>query len=147
LNKYLLLFLLSSLLLFGCSAGGEKTDGVNWDAGFKETQKIEVMSSVDSEILATITDDKKIKDFIESLQLDRWELEKIPSEVVEDKKYKMYQSETVKFGESDDGNNELNEVAEMTTYKDISYIKLNIKNTNFSFKVPEEVAEYLSNLN
>ncbi|GGB40473.1 hypothetical protein F3157_16965 [Virgibacillus dakarensis] len=56
----------------------------------------------------------------------------------------MYQKDTVKLGESEKQKDNLNEVAAMTTYKDLPYIEFSVKSYSFNFKVPEEVAEYLN---
>src|SRR5690625_2673344 len=59
----------------------------------------------------------------------------------------MYQKDTIHFGETSKNNTELNESAHIVTYEDIPYIDLKIKKFNMSFKVPGDVAKYLSDIN
>ncbi len=105
-------------------------------------KKIEVISPDGSDI-TTISDANDINNFIDALKLDEWALEDIPSETTKGKTFKIYQKDTVKLGESENQNDNLNEVATMTTYKDVPYVKIIMKSLSFNFKVPKDVAEYL----
>ncbi|WP_085521833.1 hypothetical protein [Tuberibacillus sp. Marseille-P3662] len=147
MKKIFMLFLFVtsiSFLLVSCKVGDNKSDDKNWTASLDKAQKIEVLSPKGSEPITTMTNDQEIKKFVKALKLDKWKMKDVPSKAIKGEKYKMYQENTVKLGESGKGKNELNKIAGMTTYKDTPYIDFNIKNNTFSFKVPEEVAEYLS---
>jgi hypothetical protein len=147
MKKGLIMFLLVvsvSVLLIGCDTDKEIDDSSIGDS-FEKTQKVEVIPSDGSDV-TTISDDNDIKEFVDALKIDQWDSEDVPSEATEAKIFKMYQKDTAKFGESENKNDDLNEVATMTTYKDVPNIKFNVEGFSFDFKIPKEVAEYL-NLN
>lgn len=140
MKKGIMIFLLVisvSFLIMGCSAG-EGNDGSSVEGSLENTQKVEV-TSLESSDATTISDN-----LVDALKVDEWELEDIPSEASEDKTFKMYQQDTVKIGESENQNDDLNEVATMTTYKDVPNVKFDVESLSLSFKVPDEVAEYLN---
>ncbi|MFD1412330.1 hypothetical protein [Oceanobacillus jeddahense] len=145
MKKGIMIFLLVisvSFLIMGCSAG-EENDGSSVADSLENTQKVEV-TSLESSDATTISDNNDIEEFVDALKVDEWELEDIPSEASEDKTFKMYQQDTVKLGESENQNDDLNEVATMTTYKDVPNVKFDVESLSLSFKVPDEVAEYLN---
>jgi len=148
MKKGLMMFLLVvivSTLLMGCGSG-KKNDDSSLTDSFEKTQKVEVISSDGSNVITTISDDKDIENFIDALKIDDWDSADIPSGATEEKTFKMYQKDTVKLGESENQKDNLNEVASMTTYKDVPYIKFSLKSFSFNFKVPEEVHEYLNSI-
>ena len=51
---------------------------------------------------------------------------------------------TVKLDKSSSDKKELKEIGQFITYKDIPYVDLQINKITFSFKVPEEVRNDLS---
>jgi hypothetical protein len=57
----------------------------------------------------------------------------------------MYQEDTVKLGEPNTDEKGLKQSATIITYKDSPYIELRTKKLYLYFKVPKDVAEYLSN--
>lgn len=128
-----------SVLLVGCESGNKKDDS-SVSVSFENTQKVEVISSNNSDI-TTISDDNDIKNFVYKLKIDEWDLEDIPSGDTEGKTFKIYQKDTVKPVESKDQTDDLNEVATMITYKDVPNL---VKSISFSFKIPKDVAEYLN---
>jgi len=147
LKKGMIAFLLiisTSLLLIGCGTG-QQNDSISVGDSFEDTQMIEVVASDGSDLI-TISGDNEIKAFIEALEIDEWDSEEIPSEVNRSKTFKMYQKDTVKLGESKGKNDELSEIATMTTYEDVPNVKFNVKNFSFDVKVPEDVAEYLHSI-
>lgn len=147
MKKGMMMFLLVvcvPVLLMGCGAGKKNDDSSVGDS-FDKAQKIEVISADGSDI-TTISDDNDVKEFVDALKIEQWDLEDIPSEATKGKSFKIYQKDTVKLGESEEQNDNLNEVATMTTYKDVPYVKITMKSLSFHFKVPKDVAEYL-NLN
>lgn len=137
-----LLVISLSVLLVGCSTE-KKNDNKSVDDSFENTQKVEVISSGSSDV-TTISDDNEIKNFVDVLKIDEWDLEDIPSGATEGKTFKIYQKDTIKLGESEDQNEDLNEVATLTTYKDVPNVEFNVKGLSFSFKVPKDVTEYLN---
>lgn len=150
MKKGLMMFLIAvivSTLLVGCST--EKSNDDNSLTGnFENTQKIEVISSDDSDIITTISDDKDIDNFVDALKMDDWDWESvdIPSEAIEGNTFKIYRKDAAKLSWSKKKKDNLNEVATMTTYKNVPYIKFNLKSFSFNFQVPEEVHEYLNSI-
>ena|SRR5699024_7983279 len=137
------LFVISlSVLIVGCGTVKEKEDKSVGDS-FKNTNKIEVMTPDNSDVM-TISDDNDIKEFVDAIKIDKWDSGDIPSAATEDKTFKMHQKDTVKLGDSENQDEDLREVATMTTYRDASYIKFDVKGFSFDFKVPKEVSEYLN---
>ena len=139
-----------STLLMGCSSGEGNDEGSLLDKlkDFKKTQKIEVISSDDAEKMTTMTSNKEIESFIEELKMDDWDWDPVdlPSEAIKGKIFKIYRKDAAKLSWSKKNKDNLNEVATMTTYENVPYIKLNLKKFSFNFKVPEEVHEYLNSM-
>lgn len=145
MNKGLTLFMIMSvfLLLAACNTGDNNVDDGNGTEDLEKAEKVEVISTDGSEVITSFSSDKDIKKFIDALKLDDWKSADIPSEATKGKTFKMYQEDTVKFGES--GNEQdLNEIANMTTYKDDPYVEFSLKGHSFSFKVPNDVSEHLN---
>ena len=142
-----LIVVIVSTLLVGCSTGKTNDDN-DLTANFEKTQKIEVISSDDSDIITTISDNKDIENFVDALKMDDWDWDSvdIPSGAMEGKTFKIYRKDAAKFSLSKKHKDNLNEVATMTTYEDVPYIKLSLKKFSFNFKVPEEVHEYLNSM-
>lgn len=131
------------ILLMGCGTG-KKNDDSNLADSFEKTQKVEVVASDSSDVIKTVSDDNDIESFVDALKIDNWDSADIPSGATKEKTFKMYQKNTAKLDESEKQKDNLNEVATMTTYKDIPYIDLSFKNYSFSFKVSDGVSEYLN---
>lgn len=150
MKKGLMMFLIVvsvSTVLVGCSIGKKNNDNSHI-GNFEKTQKIEIISSDDSEKITTISDKKDIDNFVEALKVDDWDwdLVNIPSEAIEGKIFKIYGKDVGKFSWSEKNKDKFIEVATMTTYKDVPYIKLSLKSFSFITKVPEEVHEYLNSV-
>lgn len=144
-NSLMLLLTVSlAILLMGCSLGKEKDDSGIVDS-LGETQKIEVIAADSSDVIITISDDDDIGNFVDALKIEDWDSADIPSEATKGERFKMYQVDTIKQGESAN-NKDLNRVATMTSYKDVPYIEFSLKNFSLDFKVPEEVYEYLNSM-
>ncbi|WP_242225019.1 hypothetical protein [Bacillus cereus group sp. BfR-BA-01380] len=137
------IFVLSiSIFLMGCSIEKENKKE---DFGLEKVQKIEILSVENPESVLSIIDNKDDRtDFVNKLKIEKWSNEDIPSNAAKSRIYKMYQEDTIKFGEDNTNEKELKQIATITTYKDSPYIKFQTRNLNLSFKVPKEVAEYLS---
>ncbi|USK80085.1 hypothetical protein LHV56_25480 [Peribacillus frigoritolerans] len=132
-----------SILLFGCS--NENKD-MKEDFGLEKIQKIEVSSVKNPELILNVIDNKDgVNEFVNTLKVDKWSIVDIPSNATKENIYKMSQEDTVKLGESNTDEKELKQIATITTYKDSPFINFKTKKLNFSFKVPKDVAEYLSN--
>ena len=135
------IFLLSlSIFLIGCSEEKE-------DLGLEKAQKVEVVSAESPEsVLAVLDTKKELEGFIDNLKVEEWSNEDLPSDVAESRTFKLYQEDTVKLGEDPEADKELKQLATITTYKETPYITFQMKKLNFHFKVPKDVAEYLSSL-
>ncbi|WP_350301389.1 hypothetical protein [Peribacillus frigoritolerans] len=131
-----------SIFLFGCSI--EKED--KKDPGLDKSQKIEVSSEENPELVLNVIDNQDdVNEFVNTLEVDKWSIVDIPSNSTKGYIYKMYQEDTVKLGEPNTDKKELIQIATIITYKDSPYIELKTKKLNLNFKVPKDVAEYLSN--
>src|SRR5699024_11554912 len=97
----------------------------------------------ESEVIMN-TYDNDIKDFVNALKIDELDTEDNPKNATEDKTFKMYKKDTVKLGDSENQDDDLSEVATMTTYKEAPNVKFNVKGFSFDFKVPKEVSGYLN---
>ncbi|CAM4270924.1 hypothetical protein BAMA_20815 [Bacillus manliponensis] len=138
------LFIFSmSIFLIGCNA--EKKE-VKAEFDTEKVQKIEVSSVENPEQILHVMETKKdMKEFTETLQIDKWDTATIPSDAVEEYTYKLYQEDTIKLGESKADKRELKHVGTIITYKNSPYIQLKSKKLTFNFKVPKDVTEQLSN--
>lgn len=132
-----------SIFLFGCSI--EKED-LKEDPGLDKSQKIEVSSEEDPELVLNVIDNQEdVNEFVNALEVDKWSIVDSPSNSTKGYIYKMYQEDTVKHGEPITVKKELKQIATIITYKDSPYIEFRTKKLNLHFKVPKDVAEYLSN--
>lgn len=131
-----------SILLFGCNKEKVKMPE---NISLEKTEKIEVSSMDHPELVLNIIDNKAgVTEFVNRLKVDKWSISDIPLNATKENIYTMYQEDTVKLIDSNSDEKELKQIATITTYKDSPYIKLKTKKLNFSFKVPKDVAEYLS---
>ncbi|TDL85902.1 hypothetical protein E2R55_23140 [Vibrio vulnificus] len=138
-----MIFIFVSVLLFGCS--NEKKD-LKEDPGLYKSQKIEVSSEENPELVLSVIDNQdEVSEFVNTLEVDKWRIVDTPSKSTKGYIYKMYQEDTVKLGEPKTDKKELKQIATIITYKDSSYIELRTKKLQLNFKVPKDVAEYLSN--
>ena len=131
MKKDLMMFLIVvivSTLLVGCSTGKNNDDN-SLTGNFEKTQKIEIISSDDSDFFTTISDNKDIEKFVDALKMDDWDWDSvdIPSGAIMGKTFKFYRKDAAKFSWSKKKKDNLNEVATMTTYEDVPYIKLSLK--------------------
>ncbi|WP_139017849.1 hypothetical protein [Bacillus andreraoultii] len=131
-------------VLAGCNVENKKADSDDLAANFENVQKMEVISPEESDSISTITDNEDIADFTEALKMSEWEMVDVPSDAIMGKQFELYKQETIKFGESSDDKKELKHVASIITYMDTPYVDLQLKTFKLSFKIPEDVHEYLS---
>ncbi|MCK1985668.1 MULTISPECIES: hypothetical protein [Peribacillus] len=142
MKKVCLICIFVSVLFFGCS--NEKKD-LKEDPGLDKTQKIEVSSEENPDLVLSVIDNQdEVSEFVNTLEIDKWRIADAPSTSTREYIYKMYQEDTVKLGESKTDKKELEQIATIITYKDSPYIELRTKKLHLNFKVPKDVAEYLS---
>ncbi len=143
MKKVCMIFIFVSVLLFGCS--NEKKD-LKEDPGLDKSQKIEVSSKENPELVLSVIDNQEeVSEFVNTLKINKWRIVDTPSTSTKKYIYKMYQEDTVKLGEPNTDEKELKQIATIITYKDSPYIELRTKKLHLNFKVPKDVAEYLSN--
>ena len=147
LKRQLLLLLISIsflVLMVGCKAGNNHTDDKDWANDLEDTQKIEIRSSEHAKPVSIINDNQEITAFVKELKLDKWEIKGVPSNATKAKEIKFYHLDTIKLSESSEGKKTLEQVATVSTYKDIPYLDLTLKSITLSFKVPKDVSFFLS---
>jgi hypothetical protein len=143
MKKVCMLLIFVSVLIFGCS--NEKKD-LKEDPGLDESQKIEVSSEENPELVLSVIDNQdEVIEFVNTLEINKWRIVDAPPNSTKGYIYKMYQEDTVKLGEPNIDKKELKQIATIITYKDSPYIELRTKKLHLNFKVPKDVAEYLSN--
>ena len=143
MKKVCMIFIFVSVLLFGCS--NEKKD-LKGDPGLDKSQKIEVSSEENPELVLSVIDNQdEVGEFVNTLEVDNWRIVDTPPNSTKGYIYKMYQEDTVKLGEPNTDEKGLKQIATIITYKDSPYIELRTKKLHLYFKVPKDVAEYLSN--
>jgi hypothetical protein len=143
MKKVCMIFIFVSVLLFGCS--NEKKD-LKEDPGLDKSEKIEVSSEENPELVLSVIDNQdEVNEFVNTLEINKWRIVDTPSTSTKEYIYKMYQEDTVKLGEPNTDEKGLKQIATIITYKDSPYIELRTKKLHLNFKVPKDVAEYLSN--
>lgn len=143
LKKVSMILIFVSVLLFGCS--NEKKD-LKEDPGLDKSEKIEVSSEENPELVLSVLENQdEVNEFVNTLEVDKWRIVDTPPNSTKGYIYKMYQEDTVKPGETKTDKKELEQIAAIITYKDSPYIELRTKKLHLNFKVPKDVAEYLSN--
>lgn len=138
-----MLLIFVSVFLFGCS--NEKKD-LKENPGLDKSEKIEVSSEENPELVLSVIDNQdEVNEFVNTLEINKWRIVDAPSSSTKEYIYKMYQEDTVKLGEPNTDEKGLKQIATIITYKDSPYIELRTKVLDLYFKVPKDVAEYLSN--
>lgn len=137
-------FMILNLIVFciGCS---KEAKGLEEDIQLEAAERIDITGADDLENVWKVVDSQEeINRFVDALQVEQWELTEFPDEAVVEHMYELFQTGTVKLGESQQANNELAKVGTIISYEDIPYLELQIKNLTLHFKVPKEVATFLS---
>ncbi|MFS0604062.1 hypothetical protein [Peribacillus frigoritolerans] len=143
IKKVCMLLIFVSVFLFGCS--NEKKD-LKENPGLDKSEKIEVSSEENPELVLSVIDNQdEVNEFVNTLEINKWRIVDTPSTSTKEYIYKMYQEDTVKHGEPNTDEKGLKQIATIITYKDSPYIELRTKILDLYFKVPKDVAEYLSN--
>ncbi len=143
MKKVCMLLIFVSVFLFGCS--NEKKD-LKENPGLDKSEKIELSSEENPELVLSVIDNQdEVNEFVNTLKINKWRIVDTPSTSTKEYIYKMYQEDTVKLGEPNTDEKGLKQIATIITYKDSPYIELRTKKLDLYFKVPKDVAEYLSN--
>ncbi len=143
MKKILMLLLIAAILLCGCNANSEKEDVSEYYGELSKAQEIVIIPINTSTATQVLTESKEISDFIFALDMDHWELKKLPNMYELIGTFQFSQEETIKFGESAT-NGELHPVCEILCYEDIPYLTLKMVDLEMTFEVPDTTIEYLT---
>ena len=140
MKKLFIALVMASILFCGC--GKEKSsDASEYYNAVSKAQKITVVSADTSSVVQTLSGKEDIGDFMAALDMDKWELGKLPSGAEEIGSFGLSQEETVKFGQTGtDG--ELYDVCKISVY-DASYVKFEVAGLDMVFEISEDTADYL----
>jgi|SRR5690625_799887 len=140
--RTLLIVLSVVTLCIGCS---KKAEGMEEDIQLEATERIDITLADNlDEVWKVVDSSEEINRFVDALQVDQWELTELPNEAVVEHMYEMFQADTIKLGESQQDNEDVTEVGTIISYEDIPYLELQMKNLTLHFKIPKEVATFLS---
>ena len=140
MKKMFLALVMVSALLCGCRAE-ESPDVSEYCNEVSKAQEIAVVSADPSGVIQTLDGKDKIDAFIAALDMEKWELGKIPKEAEEIGSFALSQEETVKFGQNKtDG--ELYDICKISVY-DAPYVKFEAKGLDMVFEISEAAADYL----
>src|SRR5690625_911955 len=130
------------VVCIGCS---KEAKGLEEDIQLEAAERIDITVADDPEkVWKVIENPEEINRFVDVLQVEQWELSELPDGAVVEHMYELFQTETVKLGESQQDNNELTKVGTIISNEDIPYLELQMKHLTLHFKVPKEVATSLS---
>jgi len=140
--RTLLIVLSIAVVCIGCS---DETEGMEDDIQLEATERIDITLADNLEEVSEVVDSSEdINRFVDALQVDQWELSELPNEAVVEHMYEMFQGDTIKLGESQQDNEDVTAVGTIISYEDIPYLELQMKNMKLHFKIPKEVATFLS---
>ena len=140
MKKMFLILVMVSVLFCGCGKE-ESADVSGYYNEVSKAQEIAVVSADTSSVIQTLTSKEDIGDFMMALDMDKWELGKLPSGAEEIGSFGLSQEETVKFGQTGtDG--ELYDVCKISVYDD-SYVKFEVAGLKMVFAISEGAADYL----
>lgn len=126
----------------GCSSKGEAIQDV---LHIEQAQQIDITLADGPESVWKVLDDTEdIQSFVEKLQVDKWQLAELPHSLLPENMFELYQANTVKLGEVQADKKELEKVGTIISYEDSRYIEFQMKKLTVHFKVPKEVATFLS---
>lgn len=121
------------LTMTGCAEDKEfKEDEVS--ESLTKSQKIKVKSVKDSSVVYSTTDQSDIDRFVEKLKLEDWEPASVPEKAEAQYEYILH------YNSGADDTNRL------ITYKNTPYIKYTMWKLSISFKVPDDVANFLNDV-
>lgn len=134
-------FTTTSFIILGLTIALVGCNATNEDESLSETgQKIEVVTNGETE--KVMTSDQEIEDFVESLNMEEWELGQLPEHATESKRYELYNLDTITLVDITP-NDEPSMNGIILTYEDIPYVTISIDNLDIDFKVPDEVVDRL----
>lgn len=140
MKKIFLIIVMVSALFCGCGKK-ESEDVSEYYNEVSKAQEITVVSADTSSVIQTFTGKEDIGDFMTALDMDKWELGKLPSGAEEVGSFGLSQEETVKFGQTGtDGR--LYDVCKISVYDD-SYVKFGVAGFDMVFKISEDTSDYL----
>lgn len=140
MKKIFMVLVMASALFCGCGKE-ENLDVSEYYNEVSKAQEISVVSADTSSVIQTITGKEDIGDFMLALDMDKWELGKLPSGTEEIGSFGLSQEETVKFGQTEtDG--KLYDVCKIFVY-DASYVKFEVAGLDMVFEISEDAAAYL----
>ena len=140
MKKMFLILVMVSVLFCGCGKEGRANVSGYYNEVSK-AQEIAVVSADTSSVIQTLTSKEDIGDFMMALDMDKWELGKLPSGAEKIGSFGLSQEETVKFGQiGTDG--ELYDVCKISVY-DASYVKFEVAGLDMVFEISEDTADYL----
>lgn|SRR5690625_472581 len=140
--RTLLIVLSIAVVCIGCS---DEAEGMEDDIQLEATERIDITLADNLEEVSEVVDSSEdINRFVDALQVDQWELSELPNEAVVEHMYEMFQGDTIKLGESQQDNEDVTAVGTIISYEDIPYLELQMKNMKLHFKIPKEVATFLS---
>lgn len=140
MKKMFLILVMVSVLFCGCGKE-ERADVSGYYNEVSKAQEIAVVSADTSSVIQTLTSKEDIGDFMMALDIDKWELGKLPSGAEEIGSFDLSQEETVKFGQTGT-NGKLYDVCKISVYDD-SYVKFEVGGLKMVFAISEGAADYL----
>lgn len=140
MKKMFLALVMVSALLCGCQAE-ESSDVSEYYNEVSKAQEIAVVSADTSSVIQTLAGKEEIEAFMAAMDMEKWELGKLPKGAEEIGSFGLSQEETVKFGQTEtDG--ELYDVCKISVY-DASYVKFEAAGLDMVFEISEDAADYL----
>lgn len=127
--------ILSTIMLTTTGCGGSKEFSEDeMSESLTKSQKIEVKSVKDSSVVYSTTNQTDIHGFVEKLKLEEWETASIPEKAEAHYEYILHY---------DSGADDTNR---LISYKNTPYIKYTMWKLSFGFQVPDDVADFLNDI-
>lgn len=140
MRRMFIILVMVSVLFCGCGKE-ERADISGYYNGISKAQEIAVVSADTSSVIQTLIGKEDIGDFMMALDMDKWELGKLPSGAEEIGSFGLSQEETVKFGQTGT-NGKLYDICKISVYND-SYVKFEVEGLKMVFAISEGAADYL----
>ncbi len=140
MKKMFLALVMVSALLCGCQAK-ESSDVSEYYNEVSKAQEIAVVSADTSDVIQTLAGKEEIEVFMAALDMEKWELGKLPKGTEEIGSFGLSQEETVKFGQTET-DSELYDVCKIFVY-DAPYVKFEVAGLDMVFEISGNAADYL----